>query len=129
LFGVLHFFGVFTERRVATDSTTGRAEHIEVTVNWERLGPLADQPLETIASSYGWDDAFDGDGLVRSIGILVRGLGGRAGLLDADAQLVDEYYVHGAPAAVGLKNVVMSVPGLDPSASADGRPGGDGQVS
>src|SRR5205823_2446744 len=49
LFGLLHFVGVFTEERVAADSGTGRAEHIEVRVRWDRLGGLTGQPLETIA--------------------------------------------------------------------------------
>ncbi len=119
LFGVLHFAGVFSEKRVAADATTGRAEHIEFIVAWDRLGGLADQPLQTIAAAYGWGAAFDGDALVRSIGILVRGFGARAVLLGVDPQLRDEYYAHGAPAAAGLKNVIMSVPGLDFTTSAD----------
>lgn len=119
LFGVLHFAGVFSEKRIAADAATGRAEHIEFIVAWARLGPLADHPLETIASAYGWGAAFDGDALVRSIGILVRGFGARAVLLGVDPGLRDEYYAHGAPAAAGLKNVIMSVPGLDFTTSAD----------
>jgi hypothetical protein len=120
LFGILHFAGVFSERRVAADSATGRAEHVEVTVHWERLGPLADQPLETIASTYGWGGTFDGDGLVRSIGILARGFGAPAGIYPADRGLAEQYYARGAPGIAALKSVIVSVPGLDPSASTDG---------
>ncbi len=119
LFGVLHFAGVFSEKRFAADATTGRTEHIQFIVAWSQLGGLADQPLQSIAATYGWGAAFDGDALVRSIGILVRGFGARATLLGVDPSLRDQYYAHGAPAAAGLKNVILSVPGLDFSASAD----------
>ena len=118
LFGILHFIGIFWEQRVAADTMTGRAEHVEFIVDWSRLGPLADQPLETIASTYGWGGAFDGDALVRSIGILVRGFGGQAGIYGADPQLVDQYYAHAAPASVGLRNVIISVPELNASVSS-----------
>src|SRR5262249_25458170 len=73
LFGILHFVGVIGERRVPADTTTGRAEHIEAKVQWERLAPLADQPLDTVKKSYGWGEAFDDDAFVRSLGILLRG--------------------------------------------------------
>ena len=119
LFGILHFAGIFTERRVAADSATGRAEHIEVTAHWERLGPLASDPLTTIESAYGWGGTFDGDALVRSLGILARGFGAPAGIYAADRRLGEQYYAPGSPGAAGLKNVVVSVPGLSPSV-ADG---------
>jgi hypothetical protein len=120
LFGLLHFVGVLTEERVAADSGTGRAEHIEVKVHWDRLGGLADQPLETIAASYGWGASFDGAAFVRSIGILARGFGASAGIYPADRPLGAHYYAPGSPAIGSLKNVIISVPELSSSISVDG---------
>lgn len=120
LFGILHFVGVFTEQRVAADSATGRAEYVQVTVHWDRLGPLADQPLDTIESVYGWGATFDGDALVRSIGILCRGFGAPAGVYPADRTLTEQYYARGSTAAASLKNVIVSVPGLSPTGTAGG---------
>jgi Family of unknown function (DUF6603) len=120
LFGLLHFVGVFTERRVAADSTTGRADHVEVTVHWDRLGALAEQPLQTIASTYGWGATFDGDALIRSLGILARGLGARAGIYPADHPLANQYYAPGSPAIASLKNVIVSLPALDAATTTTG---------
>src|SRR4029453_5723742 len=83
LVGVLHFMGELGERRVPADSDSGRAEHTELLVNWERLGQLAEDPGKTIKQSYGWGKSFDGLGFLRSLGILVRGFGGRASLYPA----------------------------------------------
>jgi hypothetical protein len=112
LFGILHFAGVLNTRRVPKDAATGRAEHIERQVHWERLGPLADQPLDTIKQSYGWGETFDGNAFLRSLGILVRGFGGYAGLYLTDHRLVDQYYARGAPEAAGRENLILSVPAL-----------------
>jgi hypothetical protein len=43
LFGILHFVGVMSERRVSADAETGRKEYIERQVRWDRLGPLANR--------------------------------------------------------------------------------------
>jgi hypothetical protein len=118
LFGILHFVGVFSEQRVPANSATGRASYVALTVHWDRLGPLANQPLETMESAYGWGGTFDADGFIRSIGILLQGLGAKAGLFPANASLVGEYYAQGAPQAVGVKNVIVNVPGLAPSLTA-----------
>jgi hypothetical protein len=115
LFGILHFVGVFSEQRVPADAATDRASYVALTVHWDRLAALPDQPRATIESTYGWGGTFDADGLIRSIGILCQGLGAKAGLYAADANLVGEYYTRGAPQAAGVKNVIVNVPGLDPS--------------
>ncbi|HUJ31227.1 MAG TPA: DUF6603 domain-containing protein [Candidatus Acidoferrum sp.] len=120
LFGLLHFAGVFTEQRRPADSATGRAEYVQVTVHWDRLAPLADEPLETIESAYGWGGTFDGDGFVRSLGILARGFGAPAGIYGADRTLGAQYYARGSPDAAMLKNAIVSVPGLSPSVSSGG---------
>jgi hypothetical protein len=120
VFGLLHFVGALSERRVPADGSKGRAEYISREVHWERLGPLADRPLVTIEQSYGWGGAFDGNAFIRSLGVLVLGFGGRGGLYAADGQLVDQYYVHGSPAAVGLQNLILSAPMLEESATGGG---------
>ena len=76
MFGILHFIGVMGERRVPADGATGRAEHVEREVHWERFSALADDPLITIKQSYGWGGTFDADAILRSIGILVRAFAG-----------------------------------------------------
>jgi hypothetical protein len=122
LFGILHFAGIFSEHYVAADSATGRSTYLAVQVDWDRLGPLADQPLQTMQSAYGWGGTFDGDALIRSIGMLVRGLGGPAGIFDADRALRDEYYLPGSSSASGVRHVVIPVPGLDPQPSTSSSP-------
>ena len=122
LFGILHFAGVFSEGYVAADSATGRSKYLSVQVNWARLAPLADQPLQTMQSVYGWGGAFDGDALIRSIGILVRGLGGPAGIFDAGSQLRNEYYLPTSSAAARVRHIVIPAPGLDPQPSTSSSP-------
>src|ERR1700722_3145159 len=122
LFGILHFAGIFNEHYVAADSATGRSKYLAVQVNGDRLGPPADQPLQTMQSAYGWGGAFDGDALIRSIGMLVRGLGGPAGIFDADRALRNEYYLPGSSSASGVRRVVIPVPGLDPQPSTSSSP-------
>jgi hypothetical protein len=112
LFGLLHFVGVLGEQRVPADGATGRAEHVQLQVHWERLAPLADQPLATIEQSYGWGGAFDGLAFIRSLGVLVRGFGGLAALYPADRHLVDQYYAPGTPGAGGLQNLIIAAPTL-----------------
>jgi hypothetical protein len=43
LFGVLHLVGVLTEQAVPADAASGRAEHTERQVHWDRLESLADR--------------------------------------------------------------------------------------
>ncbi|HEY7396690.1 MAG TPA: hypothetical protein VH538_00195, partial [Gaiellaceae bacterium] len=115
LFGVLHFVGVLAERAVPADAATGRSEFTARQVHWDRLASLADRPAETFRDSYGWGGDFDGDALLRSVGILVRAFGGNAGMQAADRHLVDEYYARGAPRAAGARNLILSAPSLDGS--------------
>ena len=118
LFGILHFIGVMSERRVLANSGIGRAEYIERQVHWDRLAQLADQPLATVGQSYGWGKSFDADSFLRSLGILVRGVGGYAGLYAADRELANQYYARGAREAAGLKNLILSAPLLEASATS-----------
>jgi hypothetical protein len=118
LFGILHLVGVLQERQVAADAATGRAEYTERRVHWDRLTSLAGQPLATFRESYGWGRDFDGDALLRSVGILVRAFGGNAGMYSADRQLVDQYYARGVPQAAGARTLILSAPFLDASASS-----------
>jgi hypothetical protein len=114
LFGLLHFAGIVSEQRVPANAATGRAEYIERQVQWDRLGPLADDPLGTIESAYGWGTpAFDGDALVRSIATLAGGFGAHAGMFVPQPQLVNEYFAPNSPSAVKLRSAVVSLPGLD----------------
>ena len=118
LFAVLHFVGVLGERRVPADATTGRAEYTERLVAWDVLTALPDQPLATVEKSYGWGSAFDADGFLRSIGILIRAFGGNAGIYGADAALVSQYYASGAPQAAGVRNLIVSAPFLQESVTS-----------
>jgi hypothetical protein len=122
LFAALHFVGVLGERLVPADPNTGRAEHVERSVHWERLGPLADDPQKTVEQSYGWGETFDDDAFLRSLGILLRGFGCRASLYVADRQLVGQYYARGAPDAVGRQNLIISAPFLEASATTGDAP-------
>ena len=80
IFALLHFGGVLGERRVPANSTTGRAEYVQRLVNWALLGQFADQPLSSFEKNYGWGTNFAADAFLRSLGILIRGFGGNAGL-------------------------------------------------
>ena len=117
IFALLHFVGVVSERQVPADSN-GRAAHVERQVHWETLGPLADQPLAVIQQSYGWGGTFDAQALLRSLGLLVRAFGGRAGMYPADRQLISQYYASGSPAAVGASNLIVSAPFLEASVTS-----------
>ncbi len=120
LFALLHFVGVLSERRVPAAPDTGRAEYIERQVHWDRLGPLGDQPLATIERTYGWGAAFDADAFLRSIGILVRGFGGNAGLYAADRRLIDQYYARDSSGTAKTRNLIISMPALGGSATSGG---------
>ena len=120
IFGLLHFVGALSERRVPADGNTGRTEYISREVYWERLGLLSEQPLVTIEHSYGWGGDFDSNAFIRSLGILILGFGGRGGLYPADSHLVDQYYVHGSPAAAGAQSLILSAPMLEKSVTGGG---------
>jgi hypothetical protein len=119
LFGLLHLVGVLSEQRVPASSTTGRAEYVERRVAWNQLSALADDPVTAMKQAYGWGGAFDADGLLRSLGIVVRGFGGVAGIYGAAPDLVGEYFDRDATAAAGLKNLVISAGSLGSAMSAD----------
>jgi hypothetical protein len=119
VFGLLHFVGILSERHLPADAGTGRAEHIERQVHWDRLSLLADQPLKTVGDSYGWGASFEADAFLRSVGILVQGFGGRAGLYPADRRLIEQYYVPGSPGAAGTTNLILSAPLLEASVTSE----------
>jgi hypothetical protein len=118
LFGILHFAGVLSERGVPADAANGRLDYTERLVHWDRLTGLVDDPAGTFGETYGWGGQFDGDALLRSVGILVRAFGGNAGMYDADRSLVGQYYLRGTPYSAGVRNLVLSVPSLDVSATS-----------
>jgi hypothetical protein len=70
-------------------------EYIERQVHWDRLASLADQPLVTLEQTYGWA-RISMPTFLRSLGILARGFGGRAGLYPADRELIDQYFASGS---------------------------------
>ena len=118
VFALLHFVGALSERRVPAAADTGRAEYIERQVHWDRLGPLADQPLAAIGQTYGWGTDFDADAFLRNVGILARGFGGYAGVHAPDRRLIDQYYARGTPEAAGPKSLILSAPLLEASATS-----------
>ena len=121
LFGILHFAGVLGEQRIAANTATGRAEYIERQVHWDRLGPLAKDPLATVEGAYGWGTpTFDGDALARSIAMLASGVGARANMFVPQLPLVQQYFAPNSPTAVRLRSAVVSVPGLDQTIAAGG---------
>ena len=119
VFALLHFVGVLSERHVPADAGTGRAEYIERQVHWDRLSSLVDQPLGTVAQTYGWGANFDADAFLRSLGILIRGFGGRAGLYPADRSLIDQYYAAGSPTAARTSNLIISPQLLEASVTSE----------
>jgi hypothetical protein len=118
-FALLHFGGVLGERRVPANSSTGRAEYVQRLVNWGLLGQLADQPLATFEKSYGWGTNFAADAFLRSLGILIRGFGGNAGLYPADHGLIGQYYSRDSSRAAGTTNLVLAPPSLQASVTSD----------
>lgn len=121
LFGILHFVGVLSEQRIIANAATGRGEHIERQVHWDRLGPLADDPLSTIEDTYGWGaPTFDGDALARSIAMLASGFGAHANMFVPQPQLLQQYFAPSSPSTVLLRSAVISVPGLDQAIVAGG---------
>ncbi|WP_158931673.1 DUF6603 domain-containing protein [Acidisphaera sp. S103] len=117
-FALLHFGGVLNERRVPADSITGRAEYVQRLVNWGLLGQFTDQPLASFEKNYGWGTDFAADAFLRSLGILIRGFGGNAGLYPADSTLVDQYYSHDSSSAAGTTNLLLSPPSLQASVTS-----------
>jgi hypothetical protein len=117
-FALLHFGGVLSERRVPADSTTGRAEYVQRLVDWSLIGQLADQPLSAFEKSYGWGTNFAADAFLRSLGILIRGFGGNAGLYPADSSLVNQYYSHDSSSAAGTTNLIVSPASLQASVAS-----------
>jgi len=118
-FALLHFGGVLSERRVAADSTTGRAEYVQRLVNWGLLGQFTDQPLASFEKNYGWGTDFAAAAFLRSLGILIRGFGGTAGLYPADASLIEQYYSRDSSSAAGTANLILAPPALQASVTSD----------
>ena len=106
-FALLHFGGVLSERRVPADSANGRAEYVQRLVNWGLLGQFANQPLSAFEKTYGWGADFAADAFLRSLGILIRGFGGNAGLYPADASLIEQYYSRDSTSAAGTANLIV----------------------
>jgi hypothetical protein len=120
IFALLHFGGVLSEQSLPADPATGRGEYVARTLHWDRLSLLEDQPVEAVKQAYGWGSDFDGDGLLRSLGLLIQVFGGQAGLYAADRGLVDQYYAPGAAQAAGIRNLIVTVPFLSASLFGDG---------
>ena len=109
-FSVLHFVGVLSERRVEAAADTGRGAYLAREVHWDRLLGVATQPLATVTQSYGWGAQFDGDGFLRSLGMLIRGLGGRANLHATDGAVIDQYFSRTAPGASSTVSLIIAPP-------------------
>ena len=118
VFSLLHFVGVLTEQKMPADPATNRAEFVLREVHWDRLGGLADDPLQTIKGTYGWGTNFDGDGFIRSLGVLIRGFGGNASLQRADPALIAQYYSPATQGVRGTQNLIVSPPSLAGSATS-----------
>ena len=119
-FALLHFVGVLSERRVAADATTGRTAYVAYEVHWERLSGLATQPFATVTQAYGWGAQFDGEAFLRSLGILVRGVGGRASLHPTDQAIIDEYYSPDTPGSSSTQSLIIAPPAsTTPVSTAD----------
>jgi hypothetical protein len=109
-FALLHFVGVLGERRVAADATTGRTAYVAYDVHWERLSGLATQPFATVTQAYGWGAQFDAEAFLRSLGILVRGVGGRANLHPTDQAIIDQYYSPDTPSSSSTPSLIIAPP-------------------
>src|SRR5262245_18664120 len=119
-FALLPFVGVLSDRRVAADETTGRATYVAYDVHWERLSGLATQPFATVTQAYGWGAQFDGEAFLRSLGILVRGVGGRANLHPTDQAIIDQYYSPETPSSSSTQSLIIAPPASStPVSTAD----------
>lgn len=109
-FAVLHFIGVIGEVQEPVNETIGRQAYIKRFINWESLPSFILEPIDTIYQTYGWNGAFKGDDLIRSLGILAAGFGGKASLFNTDEELVKQYFKQGSTYSIGLQNLVIPIP-------------------